>query len=107
MESTNNNFDQRYQAAEKRVKRLKGFYSHLLAYVIVNIMIVCLNIRDLKPGESYFQFQNFFTAFFWGIGLLAHGVSVFGHHLIFGKNWEERKIKEFMGKEHEQQGKWE
>ncbi|MGX7668325.1 2TM domain-containing protein [Flavobacterium pedocola] len=107
MESNNNNFDERYQAAEKRVKRIKGFYSHLLAYLIVNIMIVFLNINDLKPGESYFRFENFFTAFFWGIGLLAHGVSVFGHHLIFGKSWEEKKIKEFMKKEQQQHDKWE
>ncbi len=107
MEKYNSDFDERYEAAEKRVKRLKGFYTHLMAYVGVNIMIVFLNISNLKPGESYFQFENFFTAFFWGIGLLAHGLSVFGHHLIFGKGWEERKIKEFMEKEREQHDKWE
>lgn len=105
MENYNDNFDERYQAAEKRVKRIKGFYTHLLAYVAVNIMIVFLNISNLKAGESYFQFENFFTAFFWGIGLLAHGVSVFGHHLIFGKEWEEKKIKELMNKD--KQERWE
>lgn len=97
--------DERYADAQKRVKQLKGFYSHLAAYLLVNILIVFLNISSLKEGESYFQFENFFTAFFWGIGLLAHGVSVFGHHLIFGRNWEERKIKEFMEKE--KHDKWE
>ncbi|KGO97391.1 2TM domain-containing protein [Flavobacterium enshiense] len=107
MENYNNNFDERYEDAQKRVKRLKGFYSHLIVYVLVNILIVFINISNLKPGESYFQFENFFTAFFWGIGLLAHGVSVFGHHLIFGKEWEERKIKEFMEKDKQEHKKWE
>ncbi len=105
MDNFENNFEERYQYAQKRVKRLKGFYSHLAAYILVNIMIVFLNISNLDPGESYFQFENFFTAFFWGIGLLAHGVSVFGHHLIFGKEWEEKKIKELMGKD--KQERWE
>lgn len=105
MENYNNNFEERYEDAQKRIKRLKGFYSHLGAYILVNLLIVVLNISDLEPGESYFKFENFFTAFFWGIGLVAHGVSVFGHHLIFGKKWEERKIKEFMEKENHD--KWE
>ncbi|UOK41188.1 MULTISPECIES: 2TM domain-containing protein [Flavobacterium] len=107
MENNIDNFDERYEDAQKRVKRLKGFYSHLIIYVLVNILIVFININNLKPGESYFQFENFFTAFFWGIGLLAHAVSVFGHHLIFGKEWEERKIKEFMEKDKQEHEKWE
>ena len=107
MDNNIDNFDERYEYAQKRVKRLKGFYTHLIIYVLVNILIVFINISNLKPGEVYFQFKNFFTAFFWGIGLLAHGVSVFGHHLIFGKEWEERKIKEFMEKDKQEHEKWE
>ncbi|WP_177735531.1 MULTISPECIES: 2TM domain-containing protein [Flavobacterium] len=91
--------DDRYADAARRVKRIKGFYSHLIVYIIVNLFIVFLNIQDLKEGESYFQFKNFFTAFCWGIGLLAHGLRVFGYDFFFGRNWEERKIKEFMEKE--------
>jgi len=39
------------------------------------------------------------TAFFWGIGLAFHAYGVFGKHLLFSKDWEERKIKEFMEKD--------
>ena len=95
----------KYQEALKRVKKIKGFYTHAIVYVIINIMIVIINIQDLKDGESYFQAHNFFTAFFWGIGLLAHGVSVFLPDIILGKQWEERKIKEFMEKE-KQNNQW-
>lgn len=105
MENYKDNLEERYADAQKRIRRLKGFYSHLGAYITVNILIVFLNINNLEPGESYFKFENFFTAFFWGLGLLAHGVSVFGHHLVFGKKWEERKIREFMEKE--KQDRWE
>ena len=89
----------KYQEALKRVKKIKGFYTHAIVYVFVNIMIVFLNVKNLDLGESYFQFKNFMTAFFWGIGLVAHGLSVFVPNWIMGQNWEERKIKEFMEKE--------
>ena len=95
----------KYQEALKRVKKIKGFYTHAIVYVFVNIMIVFLNVKNLDLGESYFQFKNFMTAFFWGIGLVAHGLSVFVPNWIMGQNWEERKIKEFMEKE--KANKWE
>ena len=90
---------ERYERALKRVKKIKGFYTHAVVYVVINIMIVIINIQNLNEGESYFQLHNFFTAFFWGLGLLAHGLSVFLPDFIMGQNWEERKIKEFMEKE--------
>ncbi len=95
----------KYQEALKRVKKIKGFYTHAIVYIFVNIMIVFLNVKNLDSGETYFQFKNFMTAFFWGIGLVAHGFSVFVPNWIMGQNWEERKIKEFMEKE--KANKWE
>lgn len=98
MEIINNQDNIKYLEAKKRVKKLKGFYSHLTIYILVNLMIVFINFQDLKPGESYFQYKNFITLFFWGIGLVAHGMSVFVPQFILGKNWEERKIRELMDK---------
>jgi hypothetical protein len=95
----------RYEEAVKRVKKLKGFYTHALVYLVINSMIVILNIQNLNEGESYFQFKNFMTAFFWGIGLLAHALSTFLPYFILGKDWEARKIKELMEKE--KANKWE
>lgn len=86
----------RLDRAKKRVKKIKGFYSHALVYVVINLMIVVINVQDLEPGESYFQYKNFFTLFFWGIGLAVHGLSVFLPDFILGQKWEERKIKEIM-----------
>ena len=103
----NLNSDQiRYEEAVKKVKKLKGFYTHAIVYVVINIMVFIVNTQNLAPGESYFQFKNFLTAFFWGIGLLAHGMATFVPYFILGKDWEERKIKQLM--EQERKGnKWE
>jgi hypothetical protein len=102
----NNEEQIKYELATKRVKKIKGFYSHVAIYIVVNIMIFILNIQKLDAGGSYFQFKNFSTLFFWGIGLASHGFSVFGLDALFGNNWEERKIKELMEKEKTNQQKW-
>lgn len=102
----NNEEQVKYELAAKRVKRIKSFYTHLVVYLVVNIMIFLLNIQNLDKGESYFQFKNFQTLFFWGIGLASHGFSVFGLDSILGNNWEEKKIKELMDKEKTDQQKW-
>ncbi|MEZ4787571.1 MAG: 2TM domain-containing protein [Flavobacterium haoranii] len=95
----------RYKEAQKRVKRIKGFYTHATIYVVVNIMIFVINAREIPAGESIFQWRTLMTPLFWGIGLLSHGLSVFLPNYILGKDWEERKIKEFMEKEKAMQNK--
>ncbi|MFT5752842.1 MAG: hypothetical protein ACI9FW_001289 [Flavobacterium sp.] len=97
--------DAKYYEALKRVKRIKGFYTHALVYLVINLMFVVINYQNLGEGESYFQWHNFITAFFWGIGLFAHGLSVFLPGMILGNNWEERKIKQYM--EEEKKRNWE
>jgi len=102
----NFNPDERYNLAFKRVKRIKGFYVHALVYLFVNAFIIISNVlKSEKGSEVFFEWETFATAFFWGIGLLAHGLSVFGRNVFFGHNWEERKIQEFMEKEKSE--KWE
>jgi hypothetical protein len=95
--------DERYFVAQRKVKSIRGFYVHLFFYVVINAFI-SFQIYMHNDGD-FWQYQNFTTAFFWGIGLLAHGVGVFGSSLIFGKEWEERKIQELMNKDKNQ--KWE
>ena len=95
----------KYQEAKKKVQKVKGFYTHAIVYVVVNLMIIVANIQNLAAEESYFQFKNFMTAFFWGIGLAAHGFSVFVPQWVLVNDWEERKIKEIM--EREKNKKWE
>jgi uncharacterized integral membrane protein len=100
------NYDEiKYQEAAKRVKKIKGFYTHLTVYIVVNTMIIIVNVQNLDEGESFFKFKTFSTALFWGIGLAAHGLSVFLPSLVMGKDWEEKKIKELMEKE--KNNKWE
>lgn len=89
--------DIKYLEAQKRVKRIKGFYTHALVYFIVNLFIISQNI-NLRSESSWLDLDNYWTAIFWGVGLAGHGLSVFLPNFIMGNNWEEKKIKELMDK---------
>ena len=94
--------NERFYAAFKRVKRIKRFYLHVFIYVLVNLFIIIGQRFDDEKNLTnaiFFQWHTYSTAFFWGIGLLAHGISVFGTDIFFGQNWEERKVKELLEKE--------
>lgn len=97
---------QRLERARKKVQSIMGFYKHLAAYVIINLFLIAMKWFNLDPGEEFFTFNNFSMAFFWGIGVVFHGVGVFGTNIFLGKNWEERKIQEYMERE-ERKSKWE
>ena len=38
----------KYQQALKRVKKIKGFYSHLLVYIVINSMLLIVNYNNLN-----------------------------------------------------------
>lgn len=88
--------EQAYLRAKQKVKKILGFYWHLASYIVVNVFIIILIVSN---GGEFFNFGTFATPLFWGIGLLFHFLSVYGPDFLFGKQWEERKIKEFMEKE--------
>ena len=85
--------DERYQRAYRRVQAIRGFYIHLVVYILVNIGLFVLNLL-VAPGSLWF----YWPLLGWGIGLLAHGVSVFGAWRLFGKEWEEREIRKILEK---------
>jgi hypothetical protein len=95
----------KYLEAAKRVKKIKGFYTHAMVYVVINMAIIFSQMEFSGNGYWSFELRHFSTALFWGIGLAAHGMSVFVPKMILGKNWEDKKIKELMDKE--KNNKWE
>lgn len=88
--------DQKLVNAKRKVKNMKGFYIHTAVYVFVNIFIIAGCYTD-NP-QSWNTSEPYMTALFWGIGLLAHGFSVFGQNFIFGRDWEEKQIQTILNK---------
>jgi hypothetical protein len=100
MENTNQEYE-RYQEVRKKVKEIKGFYSHLTVYVLVISVLIFIN---LKYTPEYLWF--FWSAIGWGFGLLGHASKVFNWIPLIGKDWEEKKIKELMEEENRQNNKY-
>ena len=86
-----NSDEQLYLKAKERVNELKGFYSHLFLYVLVNVVIFAINYLT-SPGAWWF----YWPLMGWGIGIMAHAIGVFGFFGIMGQQWEERKIEEII-----------
>ncbi|MCG7279751.1 2TM domain-containing protein [Chryseobacterium taklimakanense] len=84
----------KYEQAKKRVKQIKGFYIHAGVFILVNVFLVFL--KFMKHGQIDF---NVWGTSLWGVGLAAHGASVFLPDFFLGRNWEERKIRELMDKQ--------
>lgn len=86
--------EERYNLAKKRVQKVKGFYGNLTAYIVVNIFLMVVNFMT-SPEHLWF----YWPMLGWGIGVLFHGLRVFNYMPFLGKDWEERKMKEFMEEE--------
>lgn len=85
-----------YDRAKKKVEAEKGFYSHLTAYVIINIALLLMNIDLSFYFIEQLRWQMFITPVLWGIGLAIHWLCVFGPEIRLFKSWEDRKIRELM-----------
>lgn len=79
-----------YKKAKERVEKLKGFYGNLLAYCIV---IPCLAFLNYQTTDFPWII---FPTLGWGFGVVAHGMEAFGYNPLWGKKWEERRIRKYM-----------
>ncbi len=70
------------------VRDIKGFYSHLFTYGLV---ITGLFVLWLFQSTSYPWFL--WPMFGWGMGVFAHGLSVFEFFKLFSPEWERRQVE--------------
>ena len=88
------NNSEKYFQAKKQVRKIKDFYRHLTVYSIV---IISLAIINFSTFPQYLWF--FWPLFWWGIGLVFHGMKIFNYMPFLGTNWEEKKINRLMEKD--------
>lgn len=82
-----------YKKAKARVEELKGYYTHLGIYVIVNIFLFILDATN-NPSQWWF----YWTTLGWGIGIAAHTFATFGIGGVFGEKWENDQIEKYIQK---------
>ena len=99
-----------YERAKARVKSIKSFYNHLLIYIIFLVLWIIfagkffgLLENSIGNGnEGFLRWANvnfWLNPLIWGVVVLIHGIFVFGLKSSIFRNWEERKIQEFMNED--------
>jgi len=76
------------RSATRRADAKIGFRTHALVYVLVNVGLAALNLLT-SPHYLWFPFP----LAGWGIGLLAHGLSVYGVTSIGREEMIEREME--------------
>ena len=79
--------------AIKYVKDIKDFYSHLITYACVITGLCVVNLMT-NPDNIWFLW----TALFWGIGIISHGLSAFEVFNLFNPDWEKKQIEKRLGR---------
>lgn len=92
--NTSNNYisEKKLEKAKERVESIKSFYIHLAVYILVMGFLTILNL--ISGGFPWV----IFPLVGWGLGLLGHASEAFDYHPLFGKKWEEKKIKQILNK---------
>lgn len=85
----------KYLRAKERVVELKKFYSSLFSSIFVILFVA---------GINYYLNEWRYPWFLWvifglGISLVFKFFKTFGYNVFLGRNWEQRKIREFLEEE--------
>lgn len=100
------NKENKYLRAKEKVANLRKFYTSLTSYLVFMAILAGVNYYVNELRYPWFLW----AAFGWGIGLIFQAAKTFEWNPLANKNWEERKIREFMEKEERNEkgmGRWE
>ena len=87
--------------AKKNVEKMKKFYAHLTMYIMVNTFLIVLNLMT----DARFMW-SLIVVLSWGIGLVADWMKTYNYHFFLGKDWEDRKIREYMDQQNKRTNNW-
>lgn len=90
-----------YRKARRQVREIRAFYIHVAVYCLVMPFLVYINLT-YSPDFYWFPF----SALGWGFGLLYSGLHAFQYTPFLGKDWERRKIEQFMEEDRIKQQKY-
>ena len=89
--------DNRYLRARERVDAIKQFYTSLIFYILFIGFLAWLNYYTNQWRYAWFLW----AAFGFGIGVVVKAFQAFGWLPYMNKDWEERKIREYMDRDEE------
>jgi hypothetical protein len=92
-DKTLNQQDAQERIAFKQAQRLRGFYLHLLTYLVINAACIAINLLT-NPEQLWFVG----ALLFWGTGLCIHALSVFVFDKYFNGEWERVQVEKRLSR---------
>jgi hypothetical protein len=87
--------ENKYLRAKQKVRAIKKFYTSLLTYLVFIALLAALNYYTNELTYPWFLW----AAFGWGIAIVIQAFKAFEWLPFMGRNWEDKKIKEYMDKD--------
>jgi len=81
------------ELAFARVRKIKGFYLHLVQYVAVVGALAILNVMA-SPRHPWVLW----VALGWGSGVVVHGLRAFDKVPFLNGEWERRQVEKYLGR---------
>ena len=81
-----------YEIAKARVEKIKKFYGKVQSFLITIIIVATINYYLNEWAYPWFLW----VVFGLGISLALKAIKIFNLNPFMGRNWEERKIQEYM-----------
>ncbi len=79
--------------AFRYVRKLKGFYIHLGAFVVVMVLLATINLVN-NPYDLWVLW----VLFGWGIGLTTHWLSLTERLVVMEADWEKKQVEKRLGR---------
>src|SRR5205807_9698738 len=76
-----------------RVRKIKGFYMHVVQYVLIIGFLAAVNLLTY-PRYLWVVW----AALGWGLGLALHGLRVFDKIPFLNADWEKRTVEKYLGR---------
>lgn len=106
------NKESAYIKAEQRIKELKSFYNHVFGFIIYFVVwmvfygrVTQFFLKRVERADEEFrnwlEINMWFVPGIWALILIIHGAYVYTNKFNFLKNWEHKKMEEFLSQEND------
>ncbi|WP_405382712.1 2TM domain-containing protein [Maribacter sp. LLG6340-A2] len=87
------------QRAKERVEEIKTFYSKVTSAIVTIIIVAAINYYLNEWRYAWFLW----VVFGLSISLFLKAIKIYNFNPFLGRDWEERKMKEFLNQEENKQ----